>query len=248
MDSLLLSSLGLYCYNKDTNENKMKWARRDDHKHADKDKRNNLVTDTWIARHNNRPPTSSSCHGGYIEPFFPLLAYPLEWEWLTYFIRLLTELCACKYKLTILTFFFKGCPLPRAESYKGKAFNNRILILPLRREKGLQSIQVYNVTHCVCMHTLKYTCMHIHTYTYTVSVCVRASQIMYVFYAGLCINNSQLSLNPKMVIPNWHIHSINYSPKWKIHMTVLILIMIHSCIKLVVDKQVLLGGGSRQGW
>lgn len=54
----------------------------------------NLLTETSIARHNNTPSASSSCHWSHMRPFPPLLVYPLERERFTYFVRLLSVLGA----------------------------------------------------------------------------------------------------------------------------------------------------------
>lgn len=106
--------------------------------------RNNLVTESWIARHNDCPPTASSCHGGYMEPFFPLLAFPLERKWLTYFVGLLSELCACRYIIMIAT-----SRLRKLRSLELKA-----------RKLNLQTIQV---TMSLIVWTLNiYTYINIH--------------------------------------------------------------------------------------
>lgn len=54
----------------------------------------NLITEASIARHDDSPSATRSCHGCHIKPFFPLLVYPLEGKRVTYFIRLLRELHA----------------------------------------------------------------------------------------------------------------------------------------------------------
>ena len=57
----------------------------------------NLITEARIARHDNTPSASCSCHRGHMEPFSPLLVYPLEGERVTYFVRLLSVLGACNF-------------------------------------------------------------------------------------------------------------------------------------------------------